>query len=1280
MRAQEQTVRALHANTDDHVVLWGSSCQDPRQLDTVGSRYFYSSGGTCPSSILEHPHAVHLIQDSDVWILLTDGKIHSSKVDELGNLAEELNILKTPIILVITGERHGGPAQANISVGVTFFAAAHEALILFKVASSGELFVIDAKGAFARLRNEDSDYTSGWSSLARFANEARFNSRCKELEIVGTPSATRPNTRAVSLGTEWDSATGKALVNVPLLLQQAQIKTSDIRNMLAEEAFTQLTLLCKTRGRLGALRDLLIRHKKQDVVVRLEDIHGAGKVMEKLQSKTVLEDEKNKLREQLRQAHAANREKYLKLRNEPSEEQREASELNRSINQALQIIAAFEKSSYTADILNRKSNRAMRASTVSAQDGKIDVAALDLSNDIEAFRGACSICCEDEQIMSIVLKHLDTIEENTTDFALNFPLAAAQAKQNKDMISAQCICFQCAQALRVSIFQEHIVATIPTVEYKGANKKYIDHQLTLAVTAGLATGASGIAQLFATILDRTLETKDWCSCDQTEDAEVQTRREAFEWMLLNLLERSFCRENFGENETWVLYPKALLWAFKEYETAGLDSWIIQYPLAGFSQILRWAELLRLPIDAERIQAVRAAKLIHQIVTVMMSELLREKDGDKLWTYRFLHLIYREFNAPGIPRDLGVESLIPSDVCWMPLEGALGSWQDVTRFLALFDTEAREAVISRLQLVTFWVLYTQKGHTTPKTFFATIASREPLAPAVLDPAAPHLPQNEVKKVLLSIFCDKARPRDSLTAHMQDIHLGYAMPPFATPFGASVLSCGFPGCGTEFYSPNDIQKGVEAAANGIHTRRANHFAAVFGIPGKFQSLTGLPDPTLAPKAPSSYHNTLHISIARAWSQLSLGKKEAIIRSAKGDNNNSAIDSFVVDVRIELCATSHRGDIYSATIDDEVRRLLPSFWEVLKIASERMGLDDRSGAAYVHDWTKNKIVAKMEYELGSSTQPFFVHADVLARSDILRKLVQGSWKESMEQTIRWTEWDNASVEKFIQWLYTDDYTCPYPTPIAWPVEENAGEDRQIEISQAPSNAHVALAQMDDTNPNSDATEEPPAKKQKMLPVKDLTWSGTNPAPKLSQTEDFDKWPGHQLWSPQQLDYSAPFGTHAELYIMGCRYFLDDLRSMAWSRLRAVLVTIGRPVPGSPVIANIMDLILGIYDKLGDPVGDEEPLKSLLTIFVAHNFTAFEASGIEDWATSDNKIAREFVPDLMAKLMLKVKELEDEGPKPSPFAAPPASIGSGAFGFSGSNEPNPMVHSRPYGGRGRR
>lgn len=66
MRAQEKTVKELHTNPDDHIVLWESSCQDPRRLDTVGPRYFLGSGGTCPSSFMEHPEAVDHIQDSDL--------------------------------------------------------------------------------------------------------------------------------------------------------------------------------------------------------------------------------------------------------------------------------------------------------------------------------------------------------------------------------------------------------------------------------------------------------------------------------------------------------------------------------------------------------------------------------------------------------------------------------------------------------------------------------------------------------------------------------------------------------------------------------------------------------------------------------------------------------------------------------------------------------------------------------------------------------------------------------------------------------------------------------------------------------------------------------------------------------------------------------------------------------------------------------------------------------------------------------------------------------------
>ncbi|KAI4090795.1 MAG: hypothetical protein L6R37_007838 [Teloschistes peruensis] len=200
---------------------------------------------------MKHPSAVEQIQNSDLWVLLTDGEIDDYDVQTLSINAETAEVLQVPVILVITGTRYDGPGQSNISVGVTFFAAAREALILFKDYSSGQLFVIDAKGAFQSLKQETSDHTSSWSSLSQFANEAEFTRRCKELGISFHPSDTRSKTHAVSLRTRWNSDTDKALVNVPILLEQTHIRHSDLRNILDEEAVAQLALLCKTRGKLG---------------------------------------------------------------------------------------------------------------------------------------------------------------------------------------------------------------------------------------------------------------------------------------------------------------------------------------------------------------------------------------------------------------------------------------------------------------------------------------------------------------------------------------------------------------------------------------------------------------------------------------------------------------------------------------------------------------------------------------------------------------------------------------------------------------------------------------------------------------------------------------------------------------------------------------------------------------------------------------------------------------------------------------------------------------------
>ena len=723
--------------------------------------------------------------------------------------------------------------------------------------------------------------------------------------------------------------------------------------MLEEEAITRLALTCKTRGQLHDLHDLLVRHKQQEVLVRLEDRNGAAEIMEKIQATRDIQ-EKDRLGENLRQAHAANRSTYQALKDSPSEDTKRISELNRLIDRGLRIISGFEKSSYTADILNRKSNRAMRSQVVSTADTGVKLAALDLSDNIKACRGACSICCGDEEIMSVTLKRLATVEENTTDFALNFPLAAAQAKQNADMISSQSVCFQCALLLERSIFQEDIVATLPTVDYSGPNKPYIIYQLYLAITAGLATGASGVVQLFATILDRTLESKSWCAKDADGDPEIRARRQVLEWTLNSMLKNCPCRENFTETGKWVRYPQALEYAAREFKEVGLDSWIIQYPIAGFSQLMRWYELLGLGVEEDHLVAIRYAKLINLVTSQILDGLLKTQDRDKEWTFPFLSLIYKEFNAPGVPRDLGQLSLISSDLFWDNLGNALDAsqWSDVRRFLDLFRHSPHKYTIERIQLVVFWALYTQ-GHSKPKTFFANLKLREPLAVVILDTLA-KVPVQPVRETLLSIFCPGKRTEEVFVLHDTG-----PITPFVSPYGPSVLQCGQPGCGARFYNHTDARK--ENMHLIIREGRAKHLSDVFGVEARFASQTGLPENTIAPKAPSSHHNTLHISTARTWARLDRPRRREVMDAIE-NGHEDVVKSFILDVRHELCARSHRGNIYSARIDSEVREVLPSFIAALRTASRKAGLEEhQGGVTFEHDWTQNTIIWKMEYELG-------------------------------------------------------------------------------------------------------------------------------------------------------------------------------------------------------------------------------------------------------------------------------------------------------------------------------
>ncbi|KAL8959698.1 MAG: hypothetical protein Q9193_003476 [Seirophora villosa] len=293
----------------------------------------------------------------------------------------------------------------------------------------------------------------------------------------------------------------------------------------------------------------------------------------------------------------------------------------------------------------------------------------------------------------------------------------------------------------------------------------------------------------------------------------------------------------------------------------------------------------------------------------------------------------------------------------------------------------------------------------------------------------------------------------------------------------------------------------------------------------------------------------------------------------------------------------------------------------------------------------------EVGN-TKILFAHADILSKSTVLRAAVQGSFKEKEEQKLTWPHWTIGGAEKFLEWLYTGDYKCSYPskagerdeqterikqtlsteTFIRERVEQEIEGIYGLQLAKELTKIIDVIVGIKDQLPVNKAPAEGPFKG-----LRDLHWNGLRPLVKLSQAEEYDVWSSHQLRSPSELDYQATFMTHAELYIMACHYMVDDLKNQAWQRLRAVLIRIGTPKADTPVIGNLMMLASYVYENTADTDGDgEEPLRMLVSSFSVLHFTAMRGDAFAASMLSEKEGDRKFVVDLMTKLGQQMSYLE--------------------------------------------
>ncbi|KAL8834512.1 MAG: hypothetical protein Q9176_007455 [Flavoplaca citrina] len=301
--------------------------------------------------------------------------------------------------------------------------------------------------------------------------------------------------------------------------------------------------------------------------------------------------------------------------------------------------------------------------------------------------------------------------------------------------------------------------------------------------------------------------------------------------------------------------------------------------------------------------------------------------------------------------------------------------------------------------------------------------------------------------------------------------------------------------------------------------------------------------------------------------------------------------------------------------------------------------------------------QIEVGSSGKTLYAHADVLGKSDVLRMIVSGGGKEMDEGKIVWPDWTVGGAERFLEWLYTEDYGFPYPRPLSEAEhgsdvngdsfdvnDELVAGDPNDELLKINRNEKVHCSPVasdfdteDEAPARKEVGKEGRTTKEPFDRLQDLTWPGCyTPEEKASEGKKFDNWVGRLLWSPDQLDYEVTFIAHAELYVMACRYMLTELKNLSWQRLRSLLVEINNPCAKSSFMGNLVDLIRYAYKETSNESGCTEPLRQLVTTYAAIHCGQFRGPIVDDLMMSTELSDREFVSGFTLKTMQKIHRLE--------------------------------------------
>lgn len=109
--------------------------------------------GTAPSCLFHSPEYVAALQKCNLWFLLTDGAVDEEELNAFTKATMEKGTHGKACVVIFFGFENDycQPGDLDVSTGISVFSLATDALYLFHDIPTGQVYILQAKGAFLSL-------------------------------------------------------------------------------------------------------------------------------------------------------------------------------------------------------------------------------------------------------------------------------------------------------------------------------------------------------------------------------------------------------------------------------------------------------------------------------------------------------------------------------------------------------------------------------------------------------------------------------------------------------------------------------------------------------------------------------------------------------------------------------------------------------------------------------------------------------------------------------------------------------------------------------------------------------------------------------------------------------------------------------------------------------------------------------------------------------------------------------------------------------------------------